>query len=133
MPVLGPPDRAAESSAASATSGVSTGIVPLEPKAPPTSGTTTRIEAGSRPRICASCARGRYALCEDDQTVNRSPSATASAPRGSIGTAANRGITCSVRITCAAALNAPTTSPSCFSQRTSVSPARGSVTASSGS
>ena len=53
--------------------------------------------------ICASCARGRCALCDDDQTVSRSPSGAASAPRGSIGAAARRGITCSVRTTCAAA------------------------------
>ena len=44
-------------------------------------------------------------------------SGTAIAPRGSIGAAARRGITCSVRTTCAAAANAPATSPARFSQR----------------
>ena len=82
------------------------------------------------PSICASCARGRCAPCEDDQTVSRSPSRAASAPRGLHrhgGQARDHG---SLRTTCAARANAPATSPALRSQRTSTSPARGSTTAS---
>ena len=38
-------------------------LVNLEP---PTSGTITRMAASSRPRQCASCWRGRWALCEEE-------------------------------------------------------------------
>ncbi len=117
-------------SAANATIGVSTGSVPLEPNPPPTSGTITRIVDSSRPSICASWARGRCALCDEDHTVSSSPG-QAIAPRVSIGVATSRGITRSVRTTCAAPANAPATSPARCSQRTSASPARGSTTASS--
>ena len=132
QPVLGPLDRPARArSAASATSGVSTGSVPLEPKPPPTSGTITRIADSARPSICASCARGRCALCDDDQTVRRSPPARRSPRAAPSATPTSRGITWSVRTTCAAAANAPATSPARFSQRASVSvAARGSTTAS---
>ena len=121
------------SAAANATTGVSTGNVPLEPNPPPTSGTITRSDASSRRSICASCARGRCALSDDVHTVSRSPSGTASAPLPSSKAFVSRPITRSVRTTCAARANAPATSPSRCSQRAIGSPARGSSTAGSGS
>ena len=45
--------------AAAATAAISAAITPLLPNAPPTSGTITRMRSSSRPRMWASCARGR--------------------------------------------------------------------------
>ena len=118
------------SSAASATSGVSTGSVPLEPNA----AADVRDDHADRALvagrgICASCARGRCALCDDDQTVSRSPSRrgerAARSPSASPPGAGSRA-RCARRGRRAA--NAPATSPARFSQRTSVAPARGSTT-----
>ena len=79
--------------AAPATTATSGAITPLEPNAPPTSGTMTRMLSSGRPSTWLSWLSGRWVSWAEHHTVSRSRpgSYSAIAPRGSIGTAARRG------------------------------------------
>ena len=63
------------------------------PKAPPTSGATTRTRSGSSPRTAASSSRARCGDWLPSQTVRRpgSVAASATSPRGSSAAGASRG------------------------------------------
>ena len=80
--------------AATATTPASGASTPFEPNAPPTSGTTTRIDSGGRSRTCTRLRSWRCVSCAEHHTVSRPSSASlkAIAPRVSIGAATSRGI-----------------------------------------
>ena len=92
--VLGPFDGRLSCCAASATSGVSTGSVPLEPKPPPTSGTITRSAllgaAEAERELLARAVRALAATCRPSAGRPRARRARRAAPSGR---AARRGIT----------------------------------------
>ena len=130
--------------AAQATMIASRSMPTLAPKPPPTSGTTTRICSGGRPRTPHRIIRHSWAFCELCQTVSLPFSKAAAVARPSSGMQASRWLTMACSTTTSQASNGASSAGACLvtgtllpaagnSSDSPVSAASGPTTAGSGS